>query len=276
MTDRELSVHQEHELLQKLEKAGLGPADAQAIIDSRGNVLAMKLLLALRKPNLIQVVSQERAQEIMGSNFFSPALVAKSIKILVGDKFFDELMVVPFSEEDLLSRSKDFVLVPCFGISAHELIIGYEKIFYKRGWTDDNSRHNGAWEAKMRAPIVAKEKPGWHLIHKGVYPLSRGKSADKQLEMVQAAGLAVPSIRTMMFVLLLQILDQNDWWVVEERPIHDYDFGRCSDKHFDSPLAVGINRKTEEGHNIDLWSCLSAEDSFTQKVGIFAEVPSRT
>lgn len=37
MKNRALSVHKEHELLLKLEEAGLGNAEAQAIVQSRGN-----------------------------------------------------------------------------------------------------------------------------------------------------------------------------------------------------------------------------------------------
>ncbi|KKQ35943.1 MAG: hypothetical protein US50_C0002G0003 [Candidatus Nomurabacteria bacterium GW2011_GWB1_37_5] len=41
---RELSVHQEHELLNKLEGAGLGKDLAQAIINSRDNTLAREIV----------------------------------------------------------------------------------------------------------------------------------------------------------------------------------------------------------------------------------------
>jgi len=45
---RTLSVHQEHELLARLEAAGLTKKDAQRVIGSRGNQAAMRVLEAIR------------------------------------------------------------------------------------------------------------------------------------------------------------------------------------------------------------------------------------
>lgn len=48
MKNRVLSVHQEHELLMKLEQAGLSESDAQAVIQSRGNTLAKEIIGVIR------------------------------------------------------------------------------------------------------------------------------------------------------------------------------------------------------------------------------------
>ena len=44
MANRVLSVHQEHELLLRLEQAGLSGTGAQAVIESKGNALAKELI----------------------------------------------------------------------------------------------------------------------------------------------------------------------------------------------------------------------------------------
>ena len=49
MKNRALSVHKEHELLLKLEEAGLGDAEAQAIVQSSGNQLAKKVVAYIRR-----------------------------------------------------------------------------------------------------------------------------------------------------------------------------------------------------------------------------------
>ena len=49
MSNRVLSVHQEHELLLKLEQAGLSEIDAQDIIESKGNTLARELIGVIRR-----------------------------------------------------------------------------------------------------------------------------------------------------------------------------------------------------------------------------------
>jgi len=46
--NRVLSVHQEHELLLKLEQAGLNEQDAQTVIEAKGNVAAEHLVRAIR------------------------------------------------------------------------------------------------------------------------------------------------------------------------------------------------------------------------------------
>lgn len=48
MSNRNLSVHQEHELLVKLEGAGLSPADAQRVIENEDNNLAKKVVAFIR------------------------------------------------------------------------------------------------------------------------------------------------------------------------------------------------------------------------------------
>ena len=52
MKNRVLSVHQEHELLMKLEQAGLNETDAQAVIENRGNTLAKKVVELVRVERL--------------------------------------------------------------------------------------------------------------------------------------------------------------------------------------------------------------------------------
>ncbi len=68
--NRELSVHQVHELLLKLEAAGLTEAVAQKIIESRGNKLAKDMLGLV---GLSRSMSLTEAQGAMGKkNFFGP------------------------------------------------------------------------------------------------------------------------------------------------------------------------------------------------------------
>lgn len=49
MRNRALSVHKEHEVLLKLEEAGLGDAEAQAIIQSKDNKLAQQVVAFIRR-----------------------------------------------------------------------------------------------------------------------------------------------------------------------------------------------------------------------------------
>lgn len=72
VVSRTLSVHQEHELLMKLEDAGLGKEEAQLIIDSKDNELARKLIdLVKVRPTFNIVVDYNRSltQMIKAGNY---------------------------------------------------------------------------------------------------------------------------------------------------------------------------------------------------------------
>jgi len=63
-------VHKEHELLLKLETAGLNEELAQRVIDSKGNDLATKVVRLIQNGGFEPTTSRKRAREIMGKNFF--------------------------------------------------------------------------------------------------------------------------------------------------------------------------------------------------------------
>ena len=64
------SVHKEHEVLLKLEAAGLTDDLAQRVIDSKGNDLAAKVVRLIQNRGFEATTSQKRAREIMGRNMF--------------------------------------------------------------------------------------------------------------------------------------------------------------------------------------------------------------
>lgn len=74
---RTLSVHQEHELLLKLESAGLDAELAQKVIEAQGNKLAQKLVNRLRNGQP-QQKGYEPARDILGDDFISPEEVAEA------------------------------------------------------------------------------------------------------------------------------------------------------------------------------------------------------
>lgn len=77
IVSRTLSVHQEHELLLKLESAGLDAELAQKVIDARDNKLATKLVSVLRNGQP-QQKSYEPARNILGDDFIGPEEVAEA------------------------------------------------------------------------------------------------------------------------------------------------------------------------------------------------------
>src|SRR3989338_7146181 len=67
---RTLSVHQEHEVLLKLEAAGLTDKLAQKVVDSKGNDLAAGEVRFIQNRGFDSSTSQKKAREIMGKNMF--------------------------------------------------------------------------------------------------------------------------------------------------------------------------------------------------------------
>lgn len=65
-----LSVHKEHEVLLKLEAAGLNDDLVQKIVDSKDNDLATKVIRLIRNGGFEPTTSQKRAREVMGRNYF--------------------------------------------------------------------------------------------------------------------------------------------------------------------------------------------------------------
>ena len=72
IVSRSLSVHKEHELLLRLEAAGLGDSEAQAVIGSKDNELALQIVELIRsgRPALSQV---QPGTEMLAKDWFVPS-----------------------------------------------------------------------------------------------------------------------------------------------------------------------------------------------------------
>jgi len=116
---RRLSVHKEHELLLKLERAGLGDEEAQKVIGFPGNELAEELPYFINHYEATRGTSPEVAGEIMGQNFIS----YRKARQLLGYEFswpdkseelFFDYYRIPFSCKTLHQRRNTHLLFPGF------------------------------------------------------------------------------------------------------------------------------------------------------------------
>ena len=87
MSDRVLSVHQEHELLLKLEQAGFGSNEAQAVIESPENELAGQIVTNIRSKYLpnkllepISTINVAGTSKFVARDHFKPGEV-EGVKI---------------------------------------------------------------------------------------------------------------------------------------------------------------------------------------------------
>ena len=157
IVSRTLSVHKEHEVLLKLEAAGLCETLAQKVIDSKDNALAQKVIRLIESGGFEPSTSQKRTREIMGRNFFGVEEAITHFGVNPSKQQTAYLAEVPFSEEVLVSCKDTHILVAVFPLSILDVRGKVDKkLFYS---------HEDAWYNKQ---AFAKEKGeiGWQLVRK--------------------------------------------------------------------------------------------------------------
>ena len=190
MVSRTLSVHKEHELLLKLETAGLNEELAQRVIDSKGNDLATKLVRLIQNGGFEPTTSQKRAREIMGRNFFGVEEAVKHFGVNPTRQQLAALSEIPFSET-VLEQSKDtHVLVAVFPLSILEIRGKVDsRLFYDQSWYNKESF------AKERGEV------SWQLVRKTPVDNSTSKNWQEQQALI-AKDDEVPSAQVMVYTII--------------------------------------------------------------------------
>ena len=234
------SVRQEQGLLCRLESDGMTEEDAQAVIQSRGNKLAKKLLGVIRGtlvraveekvgasvPSVIEMTpSQLAAQKIMRKNVFGIAEAMKHYKVKPTKKELKELETVRFSEEKMRACAKTHLLVADFGLSVMDVWKQHCELFCCKidPWY-------GNWcEAKWARKRV---KAQWRLLRKTAVPDSFGKDLAKQEEML-GKGEEVPEAREMVYMVI------GHYLATGEKLFSDYYVRRRSLSGAGSRIVIG-------------------------------------
>ncbi|HEY4486734.1 MAG TPA: hypothetical protein VJB70_03300 [Candidatus Paceibacterota bacterium] len=169
--ERIISVHNEHEFLLKLEKAGLDEGLAQKVIGSKDNDLAAKVVRLILNGGFEPSTSHKQARAIMGKNFFGVEEAIKHFGVNPSKQQLAYLAEVSFTEEQLSSCKDTHVLVAVFPMSILDIRGKVErKLFYS---------HDDAWYNKQ---AFAKDKGevGWQLVRKVPIADSTNKTWDEQ------------------------------------------------------------------------------------------------
>jgi hypothetical protein len=101
IVSRTLSVHKEHEVLLKLEAAGLDDNLAQKVVESKDNDLAAKVVRLILNGGFEPTTSQKRAREIMGRNTFGIEEAIRHFGVNPTRQQIAALSEIPCSEETL-------------------------------------------------------------------------------------------------------------------------------------------------------------------------------
>lgn len=113
MSNRKLSVHQEHELLQKLEEAGLGPNETQTVIESKDNKLAKKVVDYIKSRRIFKFKNKKIAREILGNDIIFPDEITEVRGLSYSEEQLKQLDQM-FPTEDMLRwcRYNNYAVMP--------------------------------------------------------------------------------------------------------------------------------------------------------------------
>jgi hypothetical protein len=167
IVSRTLSVHKEHEVLLKLETAGLTDDLAQKVIDSKGNDLAAKVVRLIQNGGFEATTGQKRAREIMGRNMFGIEEAIKYFGVNPSRQQLAVLADIPFTEATLESYKKTHVLVAVFPLSINEIRGKMtSKLFYDQSWYNGqsfaNDRGDVSWQLVRKMPVKDSTSKTWN------------------------------------------------------------------------------------------------------------------
>ncbi len=213
IVSRTLSVHKEHELLLKLEAAGLTDDFAQRVIDSKDNDLAMKVVRLIQNGGFEATTSQKFAREIVGRNMFGIEEAIKHFGVKPTRAQLSALAEIPFTEAELRECKDTHILVAVFPMSILEIRGNDERrLFY--------SHHEDAWYNKQ---AFAKDRgeAAWHLVKKTPVANSTWKTWIEQQALL-AKNEETPTPRAMVCTIIGHFLATGE-------RLFENVYVRCSD-----------------------------------------------
>jgi len=197
MSTRKLSVHTEHEFLQKMEDAGLGPAEAQAVVESKSNELGRKVVVFIQRGGYEPTISQRQAKEIMGKNFLGIEEVTQHLGVQFTEKELVQLREIPFTEGVLQECKDTHILVAGYPLSIIDVREKASDLFYHQDWYDNEE-------------FAKKEKVDlrWYLVKKDIVPDSINKTYQEQTTLISDKE-EVPKACEMVYLIILYYLAKN-------------------------------------------------------------------
>ena len=236
IVSRRLSVHKEHEVLLKLEAAGFGDPEAQAIVESQGNELAIKTVAYIRRGGYEATTSQRLARGIMGENFLGVEEASQHFGVRFGGEElvrFDEILF----PEAVLKECKD----------THILFVGFpltildvrSKVSRDLFW-----QHASAWYNNQAFAKTDRVRLRWYLIRKDIVPGSTNEIYQEQLAML-SEDEEVPRACEVVYMTILYFLATGT-------RLFENIYARCQDEtRHGTRIRVSFFR--EGGLAVDQW-----------------------
>lgn len=238
-----MSVHQEHELLAALERAGLTKEDAQSVIGSKGNFVAQSVIDLIRQGAAKSSVTAGQASDILGADFHPVAVTEAHFRYTFTPDAKMMMTSVPFRARELEACAGKYVLIACGALSLLDVVEIRSEV---RGSSLPRS-----WFFS-EAFAQTKCGAGWYLVQKYCSPGTKGKSWQEQKRLL-ADDEFVPSAAVLMQTILVHYLQTGEMLFPEE-------FARVSDTtaHNDNVMigeGTTILRHTTRSIHTGLASC---------------------
>jgi hypothetical protein len=180
---------QGHELLNKLEAAGLISNLAQRVIASKDNDLAKKVVRLIANGGFEPSDSQKRASEIMGRNFFGVEEAILHFGVNPSKQQLAYLAEVSWSEEVLATCKDTHVLIAVFPMSILDIRGKATDKFYTQDW------YNKQVFAKYKGDV------GWQLVRKTPIDNSTSKTWSEQQALL-SQDEETPSAQVMVYTII--------------------------------------------------------------------------
>lgn len=192
-------IHKGYKIFSKLKAAGINDKLAQKVIDSKGNWLATEVvrLIQSRSPELW--ISQKRALEIMGKNFFGPEEAIKHLMVKPSEQQLADLAIIPFFEEVLEQSRNTHVLVAVFPLSILEIRSKVERKLFRR--YGDVAWYDNAWYDKLAFASDCGKKASWRLVRKALVADFRKETLAEHKALLGNDD-ETPSARVMTYVII--------------------------------------------------------------------------
>ena len=230
--ERTLSVHNEHEILLRLEKAGLTNELSNKVISSKDNELALKLIRLIENGGFEPSTSQKLAREIMGQKMFGVEEAIKFFGVSPSKQQLAYLAEVPWTEEVLRSVKDTHLLVAVFQMSILDIRghVEGKGLFYSQDWYNKQSF------AKDRGEV------GWQLVRKEPVKDSTSKTWEEQQALL-SKDEETPKAQVMVYSVIGHYLATGE-------KLFPSIYVRCSDLDSDGDR-VYVGRFDSDGLRVD-------------------------
>jgi hypothetical protein len=215
---RELSIHQAHELLLKLEEGGLDTDLAQKVIQSKNSRLAKEIIALIRDhkiPNSLE------ARTIMGQDYFFGWVEW----LRYTGHQIDGFPVIPWTEKELISlHGRHFLFQGIENLNGKPLTpLRWEVELAKMG-IKLHIEFNGTKDLSRQNQFLSETcKSRWYLMPLDVFPETRNKYYSDQTKLLAKMNYEPTSLierltgNILYYVLCKKFLDINAWATTSSR-----------------------------------------------------------